>query len=85
MLASAESREEQILALQIALGEKLRQLRERSASPSELQPIQQALEQLRDGQLERAIRGLETGGNQPPQAASADPGSEGHRRTEGVP
>ena len=56
MLDAAESEEEQSLALQIALGERLRQLREEGGDPEARKKLEQALELLRDGNAEEAIR-----------------------------
>jgi hypothetical protein len=56
MLASAESKEEQSLALQIALGERIRQLRNEKGDPEAVQQLEQALNLLREGRMEEAIR-----------------------------
>ncbi len=55
MLASAQTPEEQGLALQIALGERLRQLKKERAGFRQIQRFEQALTLLRDGQLQAAI------------------------------
>jgi hypothetical protein len=56
MLASAESKEEQSLALQIAVGERLRQLRSENGDPKAIQQLEQSLDLLREGRMEEAIR-----------------------------
>ncbi len=56
MLAGAESEEEQALALQIALGERIRELRSRGGDAAILQRLEHGLEMLREGRLEEAIR-----------------------------
>jgi len=56
MLASAESKEEQSLALQIAVGERLRQLRNENGDPKAIQQLEQSLDLLREGRMEEAIR-----------------------------
>ncbi len=55
MLSAAESEEEQALALQIALGERIRQLKQSGADGDSLQRFEKALEVLREGKLEEAI------------------------------
>lgn len=60
MLAGAESEEEQSLALQIALGERVRQLRNENGDPKAIQQLEQALDLLRDGRMEEAIRCVST-------------------------
>jgi hypothetical protein len=60
MLASAESKEEESLALQIALGERIRQLRNEKGDPKAIQQLEQALELLREGRMEEAIRCVST-------------------------
>ncbi|MEW6137753.1 MAG: DnaA/Hda family protein [Thermodesulfobacteriota bacterium] len=56
MLASADSEEEQVLALQIALGERIRELRNEGADQKSLRQLERALELLRDGNMEEAIK-----------------------------
>jgi chromosomal replication initiator protein DnaA len=60
MLAGADSEEEQSLALQIALGERIRQLRNAKGDPQVIQQFEQALDLLRKGSMEDAIRCLST-------------------------
>lgn len=60
MLAGAESEEEQVLALQIALGERIRQLRNERGDPENIKQLEQALELLREGKMEEAIRCIST-------------------------
>jgi chromosomal replication initiator protein len=60
MLAGAESEEEQSLALQIALGERVRQLRAENGDPKVIQQLEQALDLLREGKMEEAIRCVST-------------------------
>ncbi len=60
MLAGAESEEEQSLALQIALGERVRQLRNEKGDPKAIQQLEHALELLREGKIEEAIRCVST-------------------------
>lgn len=60
MLAGAESREEQALALQIALGERIRELRNEQGDPSAIRQLEQALDLLRGGKMEEAIRCIST-------------------------
>jgi chromosomal replication initiator protein len=59
MLASAETEEEQILAFQIALSERVRQLKEQGAGKEVLGKLQQALAALRDGKLGEALRWMD--------------------------
>lgn len=58
MLASAENEDEQSLALQIALGERIRQLREANAHPSRVERFVQALELVRGGDVQGAMKCL---------------------------
>jgi len=58
MLAAAESEEEQMLALQIALGERIRQLRHSGHDAVTLSRLENALSLLRDGNMEEAVRCL---------------------------
>ena len=60
MLAGAESKEEQSLALQIAVGERIRQLRNEKGDPKAIQQLEQALDLLREGRMEEAIRCVST-------------------------
>jgi chromosomal replication initiator protein DnaA len=55
MLAVAESEEEQALALQIALGERIRQLRREEADSQAIKRLEYALELVREGKTEDAI------------------------------
>jgi chromosomal replication initiation ATPase DnaA len=55
MLSVAESEEEQALALQIALGERIRQLRKSGEDPEGLARLESSLDILREGRLEEAI------------------------------
>ncbi len=56
MLEGAESEAEQALALQIALGERIRELREKKGEKESIQQLENALGLLREGKLEEAIR-----------------------------
>ena len=56
MLAGAESEEEQALALQIALGERIRQLRNEQKDVKDIPKLEQALELLRERKMEEAIQ-----------------------------
>jgi len=56
MLDAAENEEEQRLALQIALSERLRELRESGAGAEAVIQIENALELLREGKIEEAMR-----------------------------
>lgn len=58
MLVGAETEEEQALALQIALGERIRQLRQENADPKTLQRFESALEVLREGDIQAAMKCL---------------------------
>ncbi|MFH1116865.1 MAG: DnaA/Hda family protein [Pseudomonadota bacterium] len=60
MLAGAESEAEQALALQIALGERIRELRNTSGGQESIRQLENALSLLRDGKLEEAIRCIST-------------------------
>ncbi len=60
MLAGAESEEEQSLALQIAVGERVRQLRNGTGDPKVIQQLEQALDLLRKGKLDEAVQCLST-------------------------
>ncbi|MFC1834854.1 DnaA ATPase domain-containing protein, partial [Thermodesulfobacteriota bacterium] len=58
MLAGAQSEEEQALALQIALGERIRQLRKEGGDPNAIQRLEHALELVRAGKMGEAVRSL---------------------------
>jgi chromosomal replication initiator protein DnaA len=58
MLAAAETEEEQILALQIALGERIRQLRNSGREETTLAMLENALSLLRDGHMDAAVKCL---------------------------
>jgi chromosomal replication initiator protein DnaA len=60
MLDSAENEEEQSLALQIALGERIRQLREANAHTKRVERFVKALELVRGGDVKGAIEWLST-------------------------
>ncbi len=60
MLAGAESKEEQILALQIALSERVRQLRKEGGDPSTIEKLDHALDLLREGKMEEVIQRIST-------------------------
>ena len=55
ILAAAENEEEQALALQIAIGQRLRELREQEINDETVLKMEMALSLLRDGKLEEAI------------------------------
>jgi len=56
MLSEAETEEEQALALQIALSERLRDIRSgKTSAPTEAETLEHALTLLRDGQLNEAL------------------------------
>lgn len=55
MLAGAETEEEQALALQIALGERARELRASNGSEELLQRLERALALLREGKRDQAL------------------------------
>lgn len=56
MVASAENEEEQALALQIALTQRLRFLKEHNGDAKKIHRFEQALEHLREGRTEQAMR-----------------------------
>ncbi len=56
MLDSAENEEEQALALQIALGERLREMKEKRADAEVIEKLESALELIRDGRIEEAMK-----------------------------
>lgn len=58
MLAEAETEEEQALALQIALGERVRELRAKDQPTPELRKLEDVLRHLRDGRLHEACEAL---------------------------
>ncbi len=58
MLAGAETEEEQILALQIAVGERLRQLSQDGGDTQVQARLRHSLELLREGQLSEAMQEL---------------------------
>ena len=58
MLESAENEDEQSLALQIALGERIRQLREANAHPNRVERFVKALELVRGGDVQGAMNCL---------------------------
>jgi len=60
MLAEAENEKEQALALQIALGERIRQIRTEQGDVKEIRKLEQALELLRENRIEEAIRCVST-------------------------
>jgi chromosomal replication initiation ATPase DnaA len=60
MLATAETPEEQALALEIAFNERLRELRASGASPEQQRRFEAAVQHLRDGQIEEALRCVES-------------------------
>lgn len=55
MLEGAETEEEQALALQIAIGERIRQLRQENADPKAIERFETALEVLRNGNIQAAM------------------------------
>jgi chromosomal replication initiation ATPase DnaA len=59
MLAGAETPEEQGLALEIAVSERLRQLRRTGGEPRAIARLERALELLREGKLADAVRRME--------------------------
>ena len=65
MLAEAESDAEQALALQIALGERLRELREHSGPEGEIERLEKGLRLLRGGQFVEAMQSVEAIFSQP--------------------
>lgn len=60
MLAEADTEEEQALALQIALAERIRQLRNEEADSEALRRLEQAIDFLREGKMEQAIRCIDS-------------------------
>jgi chromosomal replication initiator protein DnaA len=58
MLATAETEAEQVLALQIALGERIRQLRNSDCDGASIAKLENALTMLRDGNMEEAVKCL---------------------------
>jgi len=60
MLAEAENEEERSLALQIALGERLRQLNKANGDPKVIEKFERALDLLREGRTEEAIKHIGT-------------------------
>lgn len=60
MLAGAESKEEQILALQIALSERVRQLRKEGGDPGTIEKLDHALDLAREGKIEEVIQKIST-------------------------
>ncbi len=60
MLATAETPGEQALALEIAFNERLRELRASGASPEQQRRFETAVQHLRDGQIEEALRCVES-------------------------
>jgi hypothetical protein len=64
MVAEAESEEEQVLALQIALAERIRQLREEGGDPGTLLRMERAIDLLRQGNLEEAVRCIQIPGRE---------------------
>jgi hypothetical protein len=56
MLAAAESEGEQALALQIALGERIRQLRKEGGDSEAVEWLEHALDLVREGKTEDAVR-----------------------------
>lgn len=59
MLRESESEEEENLALQIALGERLRQMYQANAEAHEIQHMERALELLRQGRTSEAIKSID--------------------------
>jgi hypothetical protein len=56
ILSNAENEDEQALALQIALGQRLRELKEQDNTEASVMKMEKTLSLLRDGKLEEAIR-----------------------------
>jgi hypothetical protein len=56
MLAEAETEAEQALALQIALGERIRQLRKEAGESDSVKRLEEALALVREGKTEEAVR-----------------------------
>jgi chromosomal replication initiation ATPase DnaA len=59
MLSRAQGPADQRLAVEIALAERLRQLRAQSAVPQELEPLERALDVVRAGDLQSAVDAIE--------------------------
>lgn len=66
MLQGAETEEEQVLALQIALSERLRQLKAEGGDAGLLARLERALALLREGKAEDAMREVDGGGRRAP-------------------
>ena len=60
MMSDAENEEEQALALQIALNQRLRELREAGEHRDKIKKFEGALELLRSGDVEEAIKSIAT-------------------------
>lgn len=60
MLAEAESKDEQCLAVEIAVRERVRQLRIGNGDSKVIERLEQALDLLREGRMEEAIRWINT-------------------------
>jgi chromosomal replication initiator protein DnaA len=58
MFTAAESEAEQALALQIVIGQRIRQLREQNSDTNRLDALQRALGLLRDGKLREAMESV---------------------------
>ena len=58
ILSSAENEEEQTLALQIAIGQRLRELKEQENTEASVAKMEKALSLLRDGKMEEAIKSI---------------------------
>ncbi|MCP4677857.1 MAG: ATP-binding protein [Deltaproteobacteria bacterium] len=56
MLDTAESEEEQVLALQIAFGERLRELRENKGDKKSISKLERALELIRENEIGEAMK-----------------------------
>jgi len=56
MIQGAETAEEQVLALEIAVGERVRQYRYEGKGGEQLKRLETALERLREGRIEEAVR-----------------------------
>jgi chromosomal replication initiator protein DnaA len=56
MLAGAQTEAEQVLAIEIAIGERLRQLRNERGDPDTIYKLEKALELLRENRLQEAIQ-----------------------------
>ncbi len=59
MLDAAESEEEQALALQIALGERLRELRENGGDEKSIVKLERALELIRENEIGEAMKWMD--------------------------